>query len=67
MKDEILSPRAGAKDVNSIFELATADNQKYIFGFKSPDEKQIWYKEIKDLVHRLKPKGGIGSSHQHDY
>ena len=58
MKDEILSPRVGAKDGNSAFELTTADSQKYTFTFKSPDEKQIWYKETKDLIHRLRPKGG---------
>lgn len=64
MKDEILSPRTGVKDGNSAFELATADNQKYVLNFKSPDEKQIWYKEIKDLIHRLRPKGGIMAQYE---
>jgi hypothetical protein len=40
------------------FELVTAKDERYLMTLGSADKKQVWLKEIKDLIHRLKPKGG---------
>ena len=40
------------------FELVTARDERYLVTLGSADKKQVWLKEVKDLVHRLKPKGG---------
>lgn len=42
------------------FELVTARDERYLVTLGSADKKQVWLKEIKDLVHRLKPKGVFG-------
>jgi hypothetical protein len=41
-------------------ELITAKEDKYLISFTTVAEKQVWAKEVKDAIQRLRPKGVFG-------
>lgn len=51
------SPRSNS-DSDLSFEILTKKEERFLLTFPAADKKQIWLREIKDLINRLKPKGG---------